>query len=461
MKPRSRIEHAVLALAEKLPPITPRQRQWAFDHCFAPLAVVWPRKCQVRCLCCGQTMAYDKTVIEQIRKNSQYDCPLCGRTTRACDAKATNPGDFYTLKHFTILTTFRGHQLARTWEVRRFNDRNQPYAEYTCDEIFQIWITDEGREVITGRQLHRSFNSTTWDFHKPLDIRHHNGGGTGQIYWDDVYDITGNYLYPQARITPLLRRNGWRNDMLKYHNMISMTDVWKMLLTNPTAEMLAKTGQRDLLLHMVRSGLKTLPFLHSVRIANRHGYIVPDASMWLDMLQMAQELGRDTHNPQIVCPDDLRKAHDSLLAPVTRLRQRLERERKAREALEWEARYAREKAPYLGITFGSSDIKFHVLQSVAEFAEEGKAMHHCVFAGSYYTRPQSLILSARDTAGHRLETVEIDLHHMKVLQSRALCNRNSPHHNKILQLLADNMHLIRKAKASADAATPRMVEPHG
>lgn len=456
MKPRSRIEHAVLALAEKLPPITPRQRQWAFDHCFAPLAVVWPRKCQVRCLCCGQTMAYDKTVIEQIRKNSQYDCPLCGRTTRACDAKATNPGDFYTLKHFTILTTFRGHQLARTWEVRRFNDRNQPYAEYTCDEIFQIWITDEGREVITGRQLHRSFNSTTWDFHKPLDIRHHNGGGTGQIYWDDVYDITGNYLYPQARITPLLRRNGWRNDMLKYHNMISMTDVWKMLLTNPTAEMLAKTGQRDLLLHMVRSGLKTLPFLHSVRIANRHGYIVPDASMWLDMLQMAQELGRDTHNPQIVCPDDLRKAHDSLLAPVTRLRQRLERERKAREALEWEARYAREKAPYLGITFGSSDIKFHVLQSVAEFAEEGKALHHCVFAGSYFTRPDSLILSARDTAGHRLETVEIDLRKMQIAQSRAVCNGNSPRHNDILQLVTDNMHLIRRAKASAGTAKKKL-----
>lgn len=41
---------------------------------------------------------------------------------------------------------------------------------------------------------------------------------------------------------------------------------------------------------------------------------------------------------------------------------------------------------------------------------------------------------------------------MKVLQSRALCNGNSPHHNKILQLLADNMHLIRKAKAPAGTA---------
>lgn len=442
----------MLALAEKLPPVTPRQRKWAFDHCFRPLAVVWPRKCEVRCLCCGQTVAYDKDSIDRFHKNDEYGCPLCGHTTSVIAPADADTAVWYSKAWFTVLTTFRGHQLARTWEVCRINDRRQPFASYTCDEIYQIWITPEGREVITGRQLHRGLNSTTWDFHKPLGICRHNGSCTGAIAFDDIYDITGNYLYPKVRVTPLLRRNGWSNDMLKYHNMIPMTDVWQLLLANPTAEMLVKIGQHDLLLHMVRRGLKQLPFLHSVRIANRHGYIVPDASMWLDMLQMAQELGRDTHNPQIVCPDDLRKAHDSLLVPVTRLRQRLERERKAREALEWEARYAREKAPYLGITFGSDDIRFHVLQSVAEFAEEGKAMHHCVFTGSYYTRPESLILSARDEAGHRLETVEIDLRKMQIAQSRAVCNGNSPRHNEILQLVTDNMPLIRRAKASARKA---------
>lgn len=71
----------MLALAEKLPPVTPRQRKWAFDHCFAPLAVVWPRKCQVRCLCCGQTVAYDKDSIDRFHKNDEYGCPLCGHTT--------------------------------------------------------------------------------------------------------------------------------------------------------------------------------------------------------------------------------------------------------------------------------------------------------------------------------------------------------------------------------------------
>lgn len=52
-------------------------------------------------------------------------------------------------------------------------------------------------------------------------------------------------------------------------------------------------------------------------------------------------------------------------------------------------------------------------------------------------------------AGQRLETVEIDLRKMKVAQSRAVCNGNSPRHNEILQIVNDNMHLIRRAKASA------------
>lgn len=451
MKPRSKLEHAMLALAEKLPPITDRQRQWAFDNCFKPLAIVWPRKRQVRCLCCGGSAVYDKVYIDSFRRENLYDCPYCGRSMETKDAQYVNATDECDSKYFTVLTTFRGHQVARTWEVRRSNNRNTHYARYAADEIYQVWITDDGRECITGRQLHRSLNSTTWDFHKPLCIRKHNGGGSGCINWDDIYDITGNFLYPDVRMTPLLRRNGWRSDLLQYQNMIPMTEVWRALLTVPDVEMLVKTDQRDLLLHMVRRGLKNLPRRHAVCIANRHGYKVMDADMWLDYLQMADELGKDTHNPQVVCPADLRAAHDALLAPVARLRERREKERKAREALEWEGRYAREKAPYLGIAFGNGEISLHVLQSVAEFAEEGKAMHHCVFALGYYKKPESLILSARDSAGKRIETVEVNLNTMTVAQSRAVCNGNSPRHEEILRLVKDNMSLIRRAAAAAKA----------
>ena len=49
-----------------------------------------------------------------------------------------------------------------------------------------------------------------------------------------------------------------------------------------------------------------------------------------------------------------------------------------------------------------------VLESVQEYLEEGKALHHCVFTNEYYLKEQSLILSAR-IDGKRIETIEVSL----------------------------------------------------
>lgn len=438
----------MLALAEELPGITDRQRQWAFDNCIKNRAVVWPHKRQVRCLHCGQTVLYDKVYIDSFLREGQYDCPYCGKTM----AVERNAPDIRLSDYafFTVITTFRGHQVARTWEVSRHNYTSKHFSRYDINEIFQIWITDAGREVITGRQLHRSINSISWDFHKPLDIRRHNGNCTGYWQMEDIYDITGNWLYPDVRVTPLLRRNGWTRKLLRYCNMVPMTEVMRCLLCIPADEMLVKTGQLDLFLHMVRNRLSELPYLHAVRIANRHHYIVQDAQMWLDMLSMADGLGRDTHNPKVVCPDDLKSAHDALLAPTARVERRRKEEELRRKAKEWEPLYPLVKAPYLGIAFGDADITVKVLQSVDEFAEEGDAMHHCVFKAGYFSKPDSLILSARDRDGKRLETVEVNLRTMTVVQSQAVCNGISRYHGHIVQLVRGNMHLIRRAKATAD-----------
>lgn len=446
MKPKSKIEYAMLALAEKLPAVTDKQRQYAFNHYFKPRAVVMPRKREIRCLCCGQTALYSKPFIEAVLENEQYDCPYCGRTM---DAEKNSPSTVWReFKHFTILTTFRGYQVARTWEVSRQNYTKEHYAHYDINEIFQIWITTEGKEVITGRQLHRSFNSTVWDFHKPLGIRQHNGGGTGYYDFDDVYDIAGNYLYPDVRVTPLIKRNGWHKRLLRFQGAIAMTDAMRWLLSSPTAEMLVKTGQDDLFLHMVRRKIYELPFLHSVRIANRNGHIVNDAQMWLDMLAMAAELGKDTHNHKVVCPADLRAAHDALLAPIQKLREKCDREKRHKDAQEWESRYKTAKGPYFDICFGNERVTISVLQSVADIEEEGKKMHHCVFHGGYYKRDDSLILSARDSAGNRLETVELSLKTYKVLQSRAVCNRTTELHDEIVSLVNSNAHLFSSVKNS-------------
>lgn len=447
MKPKSKLERDMLALAQKLPPITEKQRQYAYDHCFTPRAVYKIRKGEVRCLCCGQTAVYPKAYIEACIDVEEYDCPYCGKSTGI--EQLTKETKTRETKFFTILTTFRGFQVARTFEVSRCNYTADHFARYSCDEIFQIWLTPEGKEVITGRQCHRSAFSLTWDFHKPYDIRQHNASCTGAYAMEDVYDISGNVLYPQVRVTPVIRRNGWTKRLLRYQNMIAMTDAMRWLLIAPTAEMLAKTGQLDLFLYMVRHSNREMPFMHSIRIANRNRYIVKDAQMWLDMLNMAADIGLDTHNPKVVCPDNLVAAHDAILRRYTRKQEKQRKLKQIEEAKLWEAKYRETKGKFFGICFGNENIIITVVQSVADIAEEGKAMHHCVYAAGYYKKEHSLILSAKDAQGNRLETIEVNLRNFTVAQSRAKFNKTSPRHEEILQLLKQNMPLIRKAAEAA------------
>lgn len=106
--------------------------------------------------------------------------------------------------------------------------------------------------------------------------------------------------------------------------------------------------------------------------------------------------------------------------------------------------YKKAKSGFFGIVFGDDKIVISVVQSVEEMAIEGEEMHHCVFACKYFSKAKSLILSAKDKDGNRVETIEVNLDTFQVVQSRGVCNKNSAYHDRILKLMEDNMHLIRK-----------------
>ena len=65
--------------------------------------------------------------------------------------------------------------------------------------------------------------------------------------------------------------------------------------------------------------------------------------------------------------------------------------------------------------------------------------HHCV--GGYYSKVDSLILSAC-IDGKRIETIEVSISQLKVIQSRGVCNKNTKHHDRIIKLVEQNISLI-------------------
>lgn len=143
----------------------------------------------------------------------------------------------------------------------------------------------------------------------------------------------------------------------------------------------------------------------------------------------------------------MKTEHDRLVKKKT---ERLERERieeQKHKALENEQRFQELKGKFFGIVFTDGTIQVRVLESVLEFLEEGTAMHHCVYSNEYYLKPDSLIFSAC-IDGKRVETIEVSLKTLKVLQSRGVCNQNTEYHERIIELVNKNKRLIRKRMAA-------------
>ena len=156
-------------------------------------------------------------------------------------------------------------------------------------------------------------------------------------------------------------------------------------------------------------------------------------------------------NALYVCPYYLKTAHDNLLMikQVREARLRQERDRaqsiSKREKLMKDIAgfYERmEKLFVMKITDGN--IVICPLESITQFYQEGKAMHHCVYKLGYYNRPDRLILSAKDTGGKRIETIEVNLKTLNIVQSRSVCNGVSKYHDQIVKLVKKNMNLIRQ-----------------
>ena len=114
-----------------------------------------------------------------------------------------------------------------------------------------------------------------------------------------------------------------------------------------------------------------------------------------------------------------------------------------KQALKDEAVYRKQKGKFFGIAFTDGTIQVRVLESVLEFLEEGTTMHHCVHTNKYYLKPESLILSAR-IGDKRIETVEVNLKTLSVVQSRGVCNQNTEYHERIIGLVKKNINLIRR-----------------
>lgn len=419
MKPRNKREKLVAELSSRLSAITEAQVRWGKKHCFPHNA--YRCKDEMWCSECGK-MWVDVTG----QKEGYIQCPYCGEKLEVKVSRKTKDNS---ISYLTVVTTSGDFQVLRHFYTAKYA-RKERDTYYFIDEVCQQWITADRKETVMAKAMNIGYRG--WLHGTDMSIKQ-----DGNIYYSHSYDIDG-YVYPKVKLLPILHRNGLRTS---FHGVTPARLIRAILGESKYAEMLLKTKQYSMLdFYMHRGGLSH-PW--AVNICNRNGYIIKDGSMYDDYLHLLDYFHLDTHNAKYVCPKSLKKEHDRLMKKKSIREEKIQEKKRIAEARKWEDTYMEQKGRFFGICFGNDNIVISVISSVAEMAEEGEKMHHCVYACGYYKKKESLILSARDMKGNRIETVEVDLKTFKVVQSRGVCNTNTSMHNEIIELVNQNMNLIR------------------
>ena len=424
MKPRNKFEKAVLEQSKYLRPITKTQSKWAFRECIDHFAYRLP-KGRTTCMDCGHSWVMDK-------HRKTCTCPHCRAKLQV---KETYERKLQQKQYFTLLTTCGEFHVLRMFLLIVGMEKGYK-AQTSLIEIGQYWWNMQGRKAVVAIQRVLGHYVDTFSYYSPMAIRNDN-----EAYQHIAYSL----IYPKFKVTDILRRNGFKDN---FYGIVP-TQLIPTLLTDSRVETLLKAGQTDHLRYFLGNKRAFEELWQSYKIAVRNGYEIADISLWSDYVDTLRRLGKDIHNPKYLCPTDLKGEHDRRHDELLRVRESEEIEKKQKKAMEDEKHFKELKSKFFGICFTDGTIQVHVLESVQEHLEEGVSMHHCVFSNAYYLKEDSLILSAT-IEGRRIETIEVSLKTLEVVQSRGVCNKNTEYHEQIVNLVNANRRLIsQRMKATA------------
>jgi hypothetical protein len=432
MKPRTNAQREALELSLALPSLSARDKVDAirgYAHIYAGAKTAW-------CSCCGHVWESDLWT----RTKEKDVCPHCGARGKVVKSAGKRVSDEKYYVQFVRVV--KGWQVLRTAICTRVVEKGDYNIHWTINEVFQRWMRPNTIDVIIGRGVHGGwFYCDQWNHDSLWSIRkdHYRYGLEG--------DICG-----RVELHPTVRRNGLK----AIRRDIGVKDLLWHVMHDERTEILAKGGQWAMMKHMLAPSTSrdVSKWWGEIRVAMRNGYHIKDASLWIDMVEMLHDCGKDTRNPHYICPGDLYGAHDAVMMMNARRMDKIAAQRAATEKDKADAkilkdgellsRYVERVSRWLGVVIKGKGIEIRPLQNIKEFYEEGEAMHHCVFSNGYYKKDGILILSARK-AGVRLETIEVDTKAWRILQCRGRFNQDSAHHKAILSLMEKNMNKLRTA----------------
>lgn len=414
MNKKQRAE-AIEALSKQLGKIPDKDKKQAYRSLYTKL---WYNESSIRIYCfeCGHKW------LKRGERPALVVCPKCKNLLhRSTDGRALTEHNY-----FNRLEVHNGYQVVRLLETRKFMMRGER-AKYLSHEVAQHWIDEKGnRTSLTLAVNGMSYNYDQWVYNSDLKVR-----GCKSYKGEARLAIDGRWIAPSKRILPALRLRGYYGKLMP----VSVQDIATALLKLPhrsQAETLLKAKQMELFHSIVNSPARVMHHWPVVKICLRNNYRVDNVKLWVDHIEMLEDMGIDTRNAKYVCPSDLRAEHQRLIAAKQRITKRKEAAKRLAEMNESNVDYIERMQRYFGITIATKEgLIIEPLKTVHDFYNEGLLLNHCVYESEYYTKENSLVLSAR-LNGEAIETIEVDLQKRKVVQAYGSNNQPTQYHNAIV-----------------------------
>lgn len=424
MKARTKFEKQVAASNARLTAVAPKAIEWGVRNLIKHPAFR-VQSGLTTCGDCGHKFTHKG-------KGLYVVCPQCGRIL---EIKDTLKRSLKESTYYAIIDAIDGLQVERVFLLTAVFKKGEPMKYYEV-EVCRLWLNAKGQTALTSKARTIGYYRDCFNWGSDIELRNMN----------DVHHIIANtWHYPKYKAIPELRRNGMKGTLPDCHPF----ELMKALLTDARIETLMKSGNHKAIKYFIDNPKMLDKCWNSHKIAMRHGYRINDYSLWCDLITLLEKCGRDTRSTKYICPLNLKAEHDYWHDKSTTEEERRIKAEQLAKAKQKEEEFYKNKSCFFGIVIKDNDIEISVLDSIEAYQAEGDAMHHCVFKCEYYARENSVILSAHDKDGNRIETIEFSLTEYKVVQSRGVCNKNTDYHDRIVNLVNANAHRFIKAKATA------------
>ena len=468
MKRLSATQKLIEGLAPRVPSLTASQKDWAMKN----VNYFAIRKEFVRCPSC--THAIDTTQAKKVKSkwcstDTTIVCPHCGAKIQlrqpymaSNQRQRSHQDDF-----FQIMNVVGDWQVTRLFYMQRYCYVNKPSTDWEFFEVCQAWNRPDlattyfrafpkkvfsnyqfnpyslyGSRALTDEEGHYRYDEQGYYLFEtfPNTLEPRKVGGA------NYFDTT--MIYPKARILPQYKKMGLDAKTIRalaknHHNVMWLMEAFSPKNYKPMYETLVKAKAYEVFDKVTTYREHADEYFTAWKIATRNGYNYKrNKTEWYDCIDLLRELGMDYRNPHYVCPADLHAMHQHLLKLSNRKKELEELKRKENEDKQLRKRVAK----YLDMEISNKHFDIIVLPNVKAFKDEGDHLGHCVYRCEYYSKPNSLILSARDKEGHRVETIEVYLDKLTINQCYGYGDTHTKWHKEIVNLMNENMWQVRERR---------------